>query len=777
MTNNIQRVTPFIKPISTSGGTLYTFSSAAEDLTFSFNENPQRKFKFSKFALLKIPDISSNSDPKKNYTKLQAIPGAFQSNSDARTTDANFKFAESFQNYCLNLETLILSKESYNQSLSKTVAERVFFKWLKEMGAIRFKANYINNTQKVRYSEESELDGVYEKVVKYIGEIDFVNNYSGQENTYSEVYVHVPTEVGDFPNVYFQTTEDENYYPGMSIARYDDGINNEKVSGRTINDVHPAGMMFDAFYDNDSGLGITASESTKGTVLYKKKSGRSDSENNILTDYDSDSWWWYPTNEKNLYYTEPIEFGNPGNYDLAIANKDSVNIDNTAIKFKRSRLDGIELDFDINDYKTNNNNLTNLIDIARQANSKDFEFNAVLLYYDLYTERTVTPSDKNYSEADFEVNDDGTVTYFTGDSIVQDILATNLYGVLFLDNVENKLSFDGATIPTFKKCRPNNIMNLNGNAYGFKVNLKLDSNPYESGVHVETVISNSNTLSMDLFADALNQMRMAMSSLNKFTYDNLNNDQRLRQLEELHLLNKDYSNVDLVNRIKVLESVLLNETTLNYTKDRGELISLINQNYQMLQDVISGKINSKLVVDMDMFKSGTGMNIIKKSDSQIEFSVISQEYNIGETSTTSVFDNWIVAEKSYSYECPLREMKNYLRLEESRSFTPNKDLKLYINDRTTKWTTGQVFRLYLAQEYQVINENGNFDMYIYTGDGTNQSIDSSATNISSSNISSRNWKAIAKITAWDFQKRNFRPVIEIICVNDKTLEFKIDYLN
>lgn len=774
MSATIQRVTPFIRPINMQGGTLYVFPSASEDLTFSFNEDPNRKFRFSKFALAKIPDIT-NAEPIKNTVKLQGIPGAFQANNPTRTTDNNYKFAESFQNYALNLETLITSKESYDHTNPKTISERVFFKWLKELGAIRFKATYIDNDQQIlRYTEEIE-SSLYERVIKYIGDVDFTNNYSGQENSYSEVYVHVPTEVGDFPNVYFDTLEDENYYPGMAIGRYQDGINNEKLAGRTINDVHPAGMSSDAFYDNDSGLGEGAPEQINGTILYRKKSGKRDIDILLDNDYDKDTWWWYPTSEKNLYYTEPLEFGNPTNYDLAIVDKEAVNADEAAIRFRRSRLDGISVDFDIDSYKNENNTINNLIDIARQSTSRDFEFNAILLYYDLYENIITQPETTDDVDVEFET--DGTVTYFTGENITQNVLATNLYGVLFLDNVENNISIGGGAIPSFKKCRPNSTLNLNGNAYGFKVNFKLDSSPYDSGVSVETVISNSNTLSMDIFADALNQMRSAMSMLTNYTYDNFRNDQRIRQLEDVYLYNKNVNINDIINRVKVLESVLLEINSISYMQEKNQIIELINNNYKILQDIIAGRLPSTLLINTDILVPGEGINIKKLNDTHLEFSVSSQEYNLGDIYSTSVQNDWIVAENSYSYEVLLRPQKNYLRMEETTLFTPNRDLRLYINDRINPWYRGQVFRLYMAQKYMMINQYGNFNLYIYTGDGTNQSLDSVSQGITSTNITNRNWKVISYVNAWEFQERNYRPIIEIVCVNKEKLEFKIDYLN
>ena len=59
--------TPFIRPIQNQGGTFYTFSSAAEDLEFTFN-TINKKFYFSKFACLNLPDIKR---PESDYALLK----------------------------------------------------------------------------------------------------------------------------------------------------------------------------------------------------------------------------------------------------------------------------------------------------------------------------------------------------------------------------------------------------------------------------------------------------------------------------------------------------------------------------------------------------------------------------------------------------------------------------------------------------------------------------------------------------------------------------------
>ena len=53
--------TPYLKPFSTQGGTLYVFPSVSKDLTRTLVSNDY-EFKFSHFACLNLPDISSGNN-------------------------------------------------------------------------------------------------------------------------------------------------------------------------------------------------------------------------------------------------------------------------------------------------------------------------------------------------------------------------------------------------------------------------------------------------------------------------------------------------------------------------------------------------------------------------------------------------------------------------------------------------------------------------------------------------------------------------------------------
>ena len=67
-------VTAFIKPIQTNKGIFYTFQSAIEDINLTFS-NGSNKTRFSKFALLRIPEIGTpNQLETDNNPGLQTAP-------------------------------------------------------------------------------------------------------------------------------------------------------------------------------------------------------------------------------------------------------------------------------------------------------------------------------------------------------------------------------------------------------------------------------------------------------------------------------------------------------------------------------------------------------------------------------------------------------------------------------------------------------------------------------------------------------------------------------
>jgi len=737
--NYFTKVCPLIRPISTSGGTFYTFSSAGEDFTLSISESSTTKFKFSKFALIKIPEFSDTPNIESNAVRLEAIPGAYVHMNDGSNSNSllNISFAESFQNYCLNLETLLLSQTTYDMSENLTVSERVFFKWLKEMGSIRFQNTTLSNTNQVLYAEENNSAN-YERVVKYIGDIDVVNHYTNAVNSYSEVYVHVPTSAGSFKDVYFKSVQDSNYKPKMVVSKPTPDI---FLAGRSDENYI---IYSRAFYDEPLQL-------NSGTTLKNYVLPSVDKLQSYVT--TSNYGWWFnnSTLNKNAYHIEET-FDDVTNDILAIGTGTNI-VDYTIIK--RNRLDGISIDFNADDYTSIDSDIESLSDVGKTSYSQDFEFNAVLFYYDLYED----------------------VVDEYGDS-VQNVLSTNLFGVLFLDNVDTSTT-NGGKIPSFQKCIPNKTTKLNGNAFGIKLNFKLNISPISSDVNVETIISDSNTMSMDIFVDALNQVKTLTENITQNSYDTLSMDTRIRMLEESQNSINNTSVANIQEQLTQLQNIITSQNYLINAQDKKDITDLIRNNYDMLYDILQNKTSVNVALDLGAIKIGDGLDLFK-GDNYIKVSSNSQEYNFGErykiyppTDDNHIYERWTEYNRNqvgissyYKYEIGLKPLKNYIRLTNNGiDFIPRGDFYLYINDGSVDWKTGQTMRLYFEDQYNMLANAGNYNFYIYT-------------DFNNMLKSKNNYSAlIGKITAQDFKSRNMKPLMEIHCVNPTTFEFLIDFIN
>ena len=108
--------TPLLQPIRTSGGTIYTFTSAIRDLQKTFSDDDIR-FRFSKFALLNLPDVKTPGDTLDNSIVWDAVTPI----GETIDADDDKEFSESFQNYLLNQEEVILESESFDSSLKQTI--------------------------------------------------------------------------------------------------------------------------------------------------------------------------------------------------------------------------------------------------------------------------------------------------------------------------------------------------------------------------------------------------------------------------------------------------------------------------------------------------------------------------------------------------------------------------------------------------------------------------------------------------------------------------------
>ena len=637
--------TPLIKTPQADGGTFYTFSSAAKDLSRTLN-NDDLKLVFSKFVLLNLPDFD-RLDPTtfsqyENYMQFDTIDGAIW--SGGLKGDPNVNFTESLQNYALNLEELIISDVNYDNTTNLSVTERVFFKWLKETGAMRFReANALEQVSGLtspRFVEEDEITSgtrQYRRVVRYIGEIDIVNNVDKAGEAYTELYINVPTEVGRTPTILFESISDANYQPNLKIQG-----KNEFILGRNAATIHPQGLDITAFYDYDQAL--------QGPG----PAGYTDPNANWMDETT-------PPSTVDAYFTEPTTFTSVLNANIRKYPADYNNpAGYSGSAYVRSELDGISIDFNPNDYQQIATDST--ISIIPQFNGIDlaesFEFNAVLVYYDM---------------VDLSNSDNTT---------------TNLYGLLLLDNITP--TTDGGYIQRYPKFKPNLTTGQNGNSYGFKINLRFDASPGTAGI--DTIVNDYNTFSMGLFSDASAQLQSSAQIFQRQQIEIANLELRLAAVE--NTLNSVSTSAFLQSQINNLQTQLDN-ASLAFASSTT-LLDLIAKNADEIQMLANGDVSQTLQYNTEVVRQGNGISVNTNTPNQIHIENVVQEYRFMAPvdssdlaiDATNPLNLNVVDPRAF---VELQTFTNMLRLDTINQ--AGGDLEIFIDDTDIQWRTGQTVRL------------------------------------------------------------------------------------
>lgn len=639
--------TPLIRTPQADGGTFYTFSSAAKDLSRTLN-NDGLKLVFSKFVLLNLPDFD-RLDPttfsnKENYMQFDTIDGAIW--SGGLKGDPNVNFTESLQNYALNLEELIISDSTYDNTTNLSVTERVFFKWLKECGALRFREatelEQSGTATGLRFVEEDEVttgSRQYRKVVKYIGGIDIVNNVDKAGEAYTELYINVPTEVGGTPTILFNSVSDTNYQPSLVIQG-----SSEYILGRNSATVHPQGLDILAWYDYDQQLqGL-------GPAGY--------------TDPDADWMVLGPgitSSITDAYFTEPTTFESVLNAEIRKYKADYNNPTGyNGSAYLRSELDGISVDFTANDYEqiVADNTISTIPQFNGTSLSASFEFNAVLVYYDMV-----------------DLSDSTKTT-------------TNLYGLLLLDNITP--TTDGGYIQRYPKYKPNPVTGQNGNSYGFKINLRFDASPGSAGI--DTIVNDYNTFSMGLFSDASAQLQASAQIFQRQQLEIADIEVRLASVE--NTLNSVSTSAFLQSQINSLQTQLDN-ASLAFASSTT-LLDLIAKNSDEIQMLANGQVSTTLQYNTSVVRQGSGITINTNTPNQIQVSNNVQAYNLMIPFDNSDIQITTAAPLNLNVVSPqvfttLGTYTQMLRLDTINQAGGNLDI--FIDDTAVTWKTGQTMRL------------------------------------------------------------------------------------
>lgn len=648
--------TPLIRIPQEQGGTMYAFSSAARDLTRAYY-NPDIVFEYSKFALLDIPVVAEPSgNETHNYIQFNNLyeggavtGGGLAPNYDATNPDdnANRHFANTFQNYALNLENFILTDDDYDSSIYSSDSEKIFFKWLNHIGAFRTRpANSQESSsgynRMVEEDDSIQSGSEYSQVVKYLGNIDVTNDKNYNGDTYNEVFVNVPSSVGYTPTVLFKSSE-----YNTTATSYEPG---SFINGRD-GQAHP-----------DANISLESlADSNDGTI-------------NI---------------DPNNTYNYGIEW-NPVTY---------------------AAIDG-------------DANLSSILDYSKRGG--DFRFNAILVYYDVYSKSN--PGNRS----------------------------TNLYGVILLDNFKYDPANTGWYLPELTKYKPNEITGLNGNAFALKLNVKFNSSL--DNVGIETNINDFTTFSMDLFFDTTSSLENAAKILAEATHRFNQLSNRLESLENLMLTSVDESSISA--KVAALEQAV-EKASLNFDS-AGSILDIISDTNDRLNQVISGKIPTEVQYNTDVIDSGSGILIDKSNPKKIKIQNTNNGYSFNNLHvfdpSSELISDQIEEGLKWNPSLPqnnaiwtrVKKYDNLVRLYiEDQPFA--NDLDIYLDNSVTALSEGQVIKLTFKNPIVELNNN-RIKIYV----GRNGS-----------------WKLKSTINPTDLLSN--KPYIELVCVDsvNSTLEVEI----
>jgi hypothetical protein len=484
----------------------------------------------------------------------------------------------------------------------------------------------------------------------------------------------------------------------MTIANSPaDPLNIEYLSGRKYNETHPFGLSIKAFYDlDDQSVFTQIKDSPTGT-------------------YAAGNWFNKTIN--NAYYTD--NYNNTGTYDVATDQHVLKQLGISSVEYPRTTLDGISLDFDLANYKLASENPE--IKVFSQFNdyvaNRDFEFNAILVYYDTYD-----PNNLDASGVPIDIR-------------------TNLYGVLFLDKIQQSgLEFE---IPPISKYKPDPLNKTNGNAFSFKLNLKLDTSVEDT--KVEKSINDYSTFSLELFTDVLTEFKQLQTRFNDKLLEIEALQQEVNTLKDLMV--NDTNAAELSARITDLETSLIENQAI--FSNTGEIMSMIENTTVKLDSILNGNTNVTVSYDLDAIRPGLGISIDRRTPNIARIINTNQYYNIADTSLRNVFTNNVLDLSNFT--------NYYVHQNAGTPIVLSKDLQIFINDTKFEWRKGQILRLVFEDQL----EPSVYDVKIYT-DALNRS------------NNGEYGVLITVLTDLDFAPSQNAPIFDIICLDSTLFTFRVD---
>ena len=327
------------------------------------------------------------------------------------------------------------------------------------------------------------------------------------------------------------------------------------------------------------------------------------------------------------------------------------------------------IDFDAESYSEimTNASINTIQDFNKSTLADTFEFNTVLLYYDVLD----VSSGKKTS---------------------------NLYGVLFLSDV---ITSDQSNIPDyfqrFPKYKPVEGA-YNGNSYGFKINLRIDLEPNKQGIH--SLVNEYNTFSMALFSDAIAKMQNCADTFIKLKDTTTKISEKVSELETMMANVANYNKMQ--ESINELQRELEN-ANLAFA-DRNSLLELIAKNSDEIKKLANGTLTRRLQMNLDVVKPGYDIIVDTSNPEQVVINTKTRGYslcplncldtgeiiNMEHPITLSIDGQSRTTNAVYTY---LQTASNMLRFYNEVGVLADEDIVVYINDSMSTWQNGQNMKI------------------------------------------------------------------------------------
>ena len=163
---------PKFSKLNPKNGTLYNFSNFNNDLTKSIANTSSFQRIPSKFVCIKLPSWKNLTSGREMYMASDKI------SPNQVVTDPNEIFPLLLQNYIENMAAYAIKENVVDYD----VTEYAFWKLLSNLGSIKLEAH-----------GNSIVDTHADYLVSYVGDINVVNYVEYGNRTYTETYVHIPS--------------------------------------------------------------------------------------------------------------------------------------------------------------------------------------------------------------------------------------------------------------------------------------------------------------------------------------------------------------------------------------------------------------------------------------------------------------------------------------------------------------------------------------------------------------------------------------------------------